>query len=154
MTEDEQVREADREPARRTPPHPVRVLVAKLGLDTHDVGAKLIAQALRDAGMEVIYLGGRNTPGTVAAAAVQEDIDVVGVSMLSGAHRVLVTRLLRALDDAGADDVGVLVGGVISEADARRYMGEPHVIGVFGPGSFVTDVIDRIHSHVRVAQEA
>src|SRR5512140_1047004 len=96
---------------------PIRVLIAKPGLDGHDRGAKVVARALRDAGMEVIYTGLRQTPEQIAAAAVQEDVDVVGLSILSGAHNVLVPEVLAALTRRGADGVSVVVGGIIPEKD-------------------------------------
>src|SRR3954454_16601208 len=96
---------------------PVRVLVAKLGLDGHDRGAKVIARALRDGGMEVIYTGLRQTPEQIVAAALQEDADVVGLSILSGAHNHIVPRLMQLLREKGLDDVVVLVGGIIPDLD-------------------------------------
>jgi len=94
-----------------------RVLVAKLGLDGHDRGAKVVARALRDGGMEVVYTGLHRTPEQVVAAAVQEDVDVIGVSLLSGAHMTLVPRLIELLKEQGAEDIAVVVGGVIPEED-------------------------------------
>src|SRR5438105_9929865 len=94
-----------------------RVLVAKLGLDGHDRGAKVVARALRDAGMEVVYTGLHRTPEQVVSAAVQEDVDVIGVSLLSGAHMTLVPRLLELLAEQGASDVAVVVGGVVPDED-------------------------------------
>jgi methylmalonyl-CoA mutase, C-terminal domain len=96
---------------------PIRVLIAKPGLDGHDRGAKVIARALRDAGMEVIYSGLRQTPAQIAAAAVQEDVDVVGLSILSGAHNVLFPEILRELKERGGDDILVLAGGIIPDKD-------------------------------------
>ncbi len=125
-----------------------RVIVAKMGLDTHDVGAKLLAQAFRDAGMEVIYLGDRNRPDEVAAVAVEEDVDVVGVSLLSGAHRTLVPRLLLELERENLDDVGVLIGGTIPAKDGRTYAADPRVLGVFGPGSSTDRVIEVVREHI------
>jgi len=98
-------------------PRPIRVLIAKPGLDGHDRGAKVIARALRDAGMEVIYSGLRQTPAQIAAAAVQEDVDVVGLSILSGAHNVLFPEILRELKERGGDDILVLAGGIIPDKD-------------------------------------
>src|ERR1044071_4327546 len=98
----------------------VRVLIAKPGLDGHDRGAKVIARALRDAGMEVIYTGIRQTPEMIAEAALQEDVDVVGLSILSGAHLVLVPRVMAALRERGVDDAVVLVGGIIPPEDTAR----------------------------------
>ncbi len=102
------------------PPKPIRVLVAKVGLDGHDRGAKVVARALRDAGMEVIYTGLHRTPEEVVAAAAQEDVDVLGVSLLSGAHMTLVPRILERLRACGADDIAVVVGGVIPDEDVPK----------------------------------
>ncbi len=103
---------------------PIRVLIAKPGLDGHDRGAKVIARALRDAGMEVIYSGLRQTPQQIAAAAVQEDVDVVGLSILSGAHNVLVPEVLAALHERGGEGIAVVVGGIIPEKDIAPAQGE------------------------------
>jgi methylmalonyl-CoA mutase, C-terminal domain len=112
----------------------IRVLVAKPGLDGHDRGAKVVARALRDAGMEVIYTGLRQTPEMIAEAALQEDVDIVGLSILSGAHLVLVSRVMNLLRTNGQDNVLVYVGGIIPDEDipALKDMG---VAGVYGPGS-------------------
>src|SRR5438445_11707736 len=99
---------------------PGRVLVAKLGLDGHDRGAKVVARALRDGGMEVVYTGLHRTPEQVVAAAVQEDVDVIGVSLLSGAHMTLVPRLLQLLNEQGAADIAVVVGGVVPDEDVAE----------------------------------
>jgi len=117
----------------------IRVLIAKPGLDGHDRGAKVIARALRDAGMEVIYTGLRQTPEMVAEAALQEDVDVVGLSILSGAHMTLVPRIVDLLKKKGLDDVLVFVGGIIPDEDVEplKAMG---VRGVFGPGTNTLDV--------------
>src|SRR5690625_2617801 len=112
----------------------LRVLVAKPGLDGHDRGAKVIARALRDAGMEVIYTGLRQTPEQVVEAAVQEDVDVLGLSMLSGAHNTIVPKIVAGLKEQGADDITVLVGGIIPAEDAEQLQAQG-VQGVFGPGS-------------------
>lgn len=111
-----------------------RVLIAKPGLDGHDRGAKVIARALRDAGMEVIYTGLRQTPDMIAEAALQEDVDVVGLSILSGAHLALVPRVREALNANGLQDVHLIVGGIIPEQDYQplRDLG---VAGIFGPGT-------------------
>jgi len=98
-------------------PRPIRVLIAKPGLDGHDRGAKVIARALRDAGMEVIYSGLRQTPAQIAAAAIQEDVDVVGLSILSGAHNVLFPEILKLLKERGGEDILVLAGGIIPDKD-------------------------------------
>lgn len=121
----------------------IRVLIAKPGLDGHDRGAKVIARALRDAGMEVIYTGLRQTPEMVAEAALQEDVDVVGLSILSGAHMALVPRVRQLMDESGLQDVALLVGGIIPEEDiaALKAMG---ISGVFGPGTNTEDIIRHI----------
>lgn len=120
-----------------------RVLVAKLGLDGHDRGAKVVARALKDAGFEVIYTGIKQTPEMVARAAIQEDVDVVGISILSGAHMALVPEVLRLLREYGAEDVPVVVGGVIPWDDAEKLkaMG---VAEVFFPDSPLSYIIKRI----------
>lgn len=117
---------------------PIRVLIAKPGLDGHDRGAKVIARALRDAGMEVIYTGLRQTPEMIAEAALQEDVDVVGLSILSGAHMALVPRVLELLNAEDMGDVLVIVGGIIPDDDAAA-LKEMGVSAVFGPGT-ATDV--------------
>jgi methylmalonyl-CoA mutase C-terminal domain/subunit len=117
-----------------------RVLIAKPGLDGHDRGAKVIARALRDAGMEVIYTGLRQTPESIAETALQEDVAVVGLSILSGAHMTLVPRVLESLKQLGLEGVLVLVGGVIPESDAEHLMTQG-VDGVFGPGTSMDEVI-------------
>lgn len=116
-----------------------RVLIAKPGLDGHDRGAKVIARALRDAGMEVIYTGLRQTPESIAETALQEDVAVVGLSILSGAHMTLVPRVLESLKQLGLEGVLVLVGGVIPESDAEHLMTQG-VDGVFGPGTSMDEV--------------
>ncbi len=122
---------------------PVRVLIAKPGLDGHDRGAKVIARALRDAGMEVIYTGLRQTPEMIAEAALQEDVDVVGLSILSGAHMALVPRIRQLMDENGLQDVALLVGGIIPDEDIPqlRNMG---VSGIFGPGTNTEDIAEHI----------
>ena len=117
-----------------------RVLVAKPGLDGHDRGAKVIARAFRDAGMEVIYTGLRQTPESIAETALQEDVAVVGLSILSGAHMTLFPRVLDSLKQLGLEDVLVLVGGVIPDADGEALMGQG-VDGVFGPGTSMEEVV-------------
>jgi len=121
----------------------IRVLVAKPGLDGHDRGAKVIARALRDAGMEVIYTGLRQTPEQIVDAAIEEDVDVLGISILSGAHNTLVPKILDGLKAQGADDITVVVGGIIPTDDARR-LKELGVAEVFGPGSSLKDIIEFI----------
>ncbi len=128
------------------------VLLAKLGLDGHDRGVKVIARALRDAGMEVVYLGMRISPDQVAMAALQEDVDVIGISILSGAHMRLIPRLTQALDDRGVDDVLLMVGGTIPEEDVAplQSMG---VDAVFPVGAFTRTMIDYIDSRVKPARD-
>ena len=130
-----------------TPRETIRVLVAKPGLDGHDRGAKIIARALRDAGMEVIYTGIRQTPEMIVEAAVQEDVDVVGLSILSGAHMELFPVLLDGLKARGKDDAIVVAGGIIPEDDfpALKKMG---VAGVFGPGASTKEIIEFIREKV------
>lgn len=125
----------------------IRVLIAKPGLDGHDRGAKLIARALRDAGMEVIYTGLRQTPQMITAAALQEDVDVVGMSILSGAHMTLVPRVIESLKEAGLSDVAIFVGGIIPDEDwpALKEMG---VSAVYGPGTTTQQVIDAVRKLV------
>ena len=120
-----------------------RILIAKPGLDGHDRGAKVIARALRDAGFEVIYTGLRQTPEMIAEAALQEDVDAVGLSILSGAHRTLVPRILELLRANGQDDVAVFVGGIIPEMDAGELLAAG-VKAVYGPGASTAQVIDDI----------
>jgi methylmalonyl-CoA mutase C-terminal domain/subunit len=125
----------------------IRVLIAKPGLDGHDRGAKVIARALRDAGMEVIYTGLRQTPEMIAEAALQEDVDVVGLSILSGAHMALVPRIRQVMDENGLNDVTLLLGGIIPDEDipALREMG---VSGIFGPGTHTEDIAAYIRREV------
>ena len=113
-----------------SPAKPIRVLIAKVGLDGHDRGAKVVARCLRDAGMEVIYTGLHRTPEEVVAAAVQEDVDILGISLLSGAHMTLVPRIIELLRQSRADDVRLVVGGVVPDEDvpALRTMGVADVI--------------------------
>jgi methylmalonyl-CoA mutase C-terminal domain/subunit len=134
---------------------PIRVLVAKPGLDGHDRGAKVVAAALRDAGMEVVYTGLHQTPEMIASAAVQEDVDVVGLSILSGAHMTLFPRVRQLLTDQGRDDVLITGGGIIpkEDMDALERLG----IGkLFGPGTPTTDLVDYIKEwfSARQSQEA
>ncbi|HEX7580630.1 MAG TPA: cobalamin B12-binding domain-containing protein [Thermoanaerobaculia bacterium] len=126
---------------------PIRVLIAKPGLDGHDRGAKVIARALRDAGMEVIYSGLRQTPDQIAAAAVQEDVDVVGLSILSGAHNVLVPEVLSALKERGGDGIAVVLGGIIPEKDIGP-LKQAGVREIFLPGTSTARTVDVIRSLV------
>lgn len=121
----------------------IRVLIAKPGLDGHDRGAKIIARALRDAGMEVIYTGLRQTPEMIVDAALQEDVDVIGLSILSGAHMVLVPRIMELLKANELDHVRVFVGGIIPDGDAPKLM-EMGVTGVHGPGTSTELVVQEI----------
>ena len=126
--------------------NPIRVLVAKPGLDGHDRGAKVIARALRDAGMEVIYTGIRQTPRMVVQAAAQEDVSVLGLSILSGAHMELLPEIMRLLGEQGMDDVLVVLGGIVPEED-REALSEIGVSAVFGPGTSTNDIIEYINTH-------
>lgn len=132
---------------RTEPSRSIRVLVAKPGLDGHDRGAKVVARALRDAGMEVIYTGIRQTPEMIAEAALQEDVDVVGLSILSGAHMALFPRIIELLTAYGLGDVLVVAGGIIPDEDVPR-LRELGVRGVFGPGTSTHDIIAFIRSEL------
>ena len=125
----------------------IRVLIAKPGLDGHDRGAKVIARALRDAGMEVVYTGIRQTPEMIVEAALQEDVDVIGMSILSGAHMALFPRVMELLHENGMDDVLVVAGGIIPDEDmpALQEMG---VKGIFGPGTSTDEIVEFIRQHV------
>jgi methylmalonyl-CoA mutase C-terminal domain/subunit len=126
----------------------LRVVIAKPGLDGHDRGAKVIARALRDAGMEVIYTGLRQTPEQIASAALQEDADVIGLSILSGAHNHIAPRLMQLLKEKGLDDVLVLIGGIIPGVDIPK-LKEIGVKGIFLPGTSMQDIIDFISANAR-----
>jgi methylmalonyl-CoA mutase C-terminal domain/subunit len=126
----------------------VRVVLAKPGLDGHDRGAKVIARALRDAGMEVIYTGLRQTPEQIVSAALQEDADAIGLSILSGAHNHIVPKLMSLLEEQGLDDVLVLVGGIVPDVDIPR-LKALGVGGVFPPGTPMREIVDFIGAHVR-----
>jgi methylmalonyl-CoA mutase C-terminal domain/subunit len=126
----------------------IRVLVAKPGLDGHDRGAKVIARALRDAGMEVIYTGLRQTPEMIASAALQEDVDAVGISILSGAHNTLCPRIVDLLRENGMDDTLVVVGGIVPQEDIGTLKSKG-VSEVFLPGTSTEDIVDFISSNVR-----
>jgi methylmalonyl-CoA mutase C-terminal domain/subunit len=125
----------------------IRVLIAKPGLDGHDRGAKVVARALRDAGMEVIYTGIRQTPEMIVEAALQEDVDVVGLSILSGAHMALCPRVIELLRSQGMDDVVVLVGGIIPDEDVEP-LKQLGVKGVFGPGTSTGEIVEFIRQQV------
>ncbi len=127
---------------------PIRVLVAKPGLDGHDRGAKVIARALRDAGMEVIYTGLRQTPEMIVNAAIQEDVDCVGLSILSGAHNAIVPRVTSLLREKGAADILVVVGGTIPEQDIA-FLKEQGVSAIFGPGTSLDATVSFIREHVK-----
>lgn len=127
--------------------HAIRVLIAKPGLDGHDRGAKVIARALRDAGMEVIYTGLRQTPEMVAEAALQEDVDIVGLSILSGAHLALVPRIREMMDANGLNAVPVIVGGIIPDED-RDKLADMGIAGVFGPGTNTDEIVAHIRGLV------
>ena len=126
----------------------LRVVIAKPGLDGHDRGAKVIARALRDAGMEVIYTGLRQTPEQVVAAALQEDADVIGLSILSGAHNHIAPRLMELLKEKGLDDVLVVIGGIIPDVDIPK-LRQIGVKGVFLPGTPMQDIVDFINTNAR-----
>ncbi len=126
----------------------IRVLVAKPGLDGHDRGAKVIARALRDAGMEVIYTGLRQTPEMIAAAALQEDVDAVGVSILSGAHNTLCPRIVQLLREKGMDNVLVLVGGIVPQEDLPQ-LKQQGVAEIFLPGTSTEDIVKFLHDNVK-----
>jgi len=121
----------------------VRVLIAKPGLDGHDRGAKVVARSMRDAGMEVIYTGLRQTPEMIAEAALQEDVDAIGLSILSGAHMALVPRLMELLRQQGQGNVRVLIGGIIPDEDVPR-LKELGVVEVFGPGTSTKTIVDAV----------
>jgi methylmalonyl-CoA mutase, C-terminal domain len=128
----------------------IRVVIAKPGLDGHDRGAKVIARALRDAGMEVIYTGLRQTPEQVVAAALQEDADVIGLSILSGAHTKICPRVMELVRQHGLDDVLVLVGGIIPNVDVPN-LEAIGIKGIFRPGSTMKEIVEFIERHVRSA---
>jgi methylmalonyl-CoA mutase C-terminal domain/subunit len=126
----------------------IRVLMGKPGLDGHDRGIKVVARALRDAGMEVIYTGLRQTPEMIAESALQEDVDVVGLSILSGAHMALLPRILDLLKANGQEDVKVFVGGIIPDEDSPR-LKELGVVGVYGPGTLTEQIVEDVRKAVR-----
>ena len=126
----------------------IRVLVAKPGLDGHDRGAKVVARALRDSGMEVIYTGLRQTPEMIAEAALQEDVDVVGLSILSGAHMALAPRIMDLLKANGQTNVKVFIGGIVPDEDIPQLM-EMGIAGVYGPGASTEDIVKDIKNAVK-----
>ena len=126
--------------------HKTRVVIAKPGLDGHDRGARVIARALRDAGMEVIYTGLRQTPEQIVAAALQEDADVIGLSILSGAHMHICTRIMTLLEEQGLRDMLVVVGGIIPDVDIPK-LNEIGVRGIFLPGTTMQDIVDFIEKN-------
>jgi methylmalonyl-CoA mutase, C-terminal domain len=130
----------------------IRVVIAKPGLDGHDRGAKVIARALRDAGMEVIYMGLRQTPEQIVGAALQEDADVIGLSILSGAHMHICPRVMALLEEKGLQDVLVVVGGIIPDVDIPRLQ-DMGIRGIFLPGTPMQGIIDFITRNVRTRVE-
>jgi len=132
----------------RRPMRKLRIVIAKPGLDGHDRGAKVIARALRDAGMEVIYTGLRQTPEQIVSAALQEDADVIGLSILSGAHNHIAPKLMSLLKEKGLDDVLVVIGGIIPDVDIPR-LGALGIKGVFLPGTPMQDIVTFINEHAR-----
>ncbi len=124
---------------------PIKVLVAKPGLDGHDRGAKVIARALRDAGMEVVYTGIRQTAEMIVHAAIQEDVNVLGLSILSGAHLEIIPRIMEMLEEQDMTDVLVILGGIIPEDD-RKYLKDIGVTEIFGPGTSTFEIVDYIKS--------
>jgi methylmalonyl-CoA mutase, C-terminal domain len=134
------------------PDRPIKVLIAKPGLDGHDRGAKVLARGLRDEGFEVVYTGLRQQPEMVVNAALQEDVDVVGLSILSGAHMTLLPRITAGLREQGMDDVLVLAGGIIPDDDIVA-LREAGVDAVFGPGTTIGEVAEYIRTNVRPREE-
>jgi len=126
--------------ARDTKKSPIRVLIAKPGLDGHDRGAKVVARALRDAGMEVIYAGLRQTPEEIVRAALEEDVDLIGLSILSGAHMALFPRVLALLKEQGGRGIPVFAGGIIPDEDARR-LKRAGIRAIFGPGTSLEEIV-------------
>ena len=132
----------------------IRVLVAKPGLDGHDRGAKVIARALRDAGMEVIYTGLQQTPSMIVEAALQEDVDVIGLSILCGAHMRLLPRVMQLLHEQQMDDVLVVAGGIISDADAAILREQHGIAAVYGPGASTQNIVKFIQENVGTQHSA
>jgi methylmalonyl-CoA mutase C-terminal domain/subunit len=137
--------------ARQSKPAPIRVLIAKPGLDGHDRGAKVVARALRDAGMEVIYAGLRQTPEDIVSAAVEEDVDLIGLSCLSGAHMALFPKVLELLRVQKVKDVPVFAGGIIPDEDAKK-LKKLGVRAVFGPGTTLEEIVTTARAIARRAQ--
>ena len=131
----------------------IRVIIAKPGLDGHDRGAKVIARALRDAGMEVIYTGLRQTPEQIVAAALQEDADVIGLSILSGAHNHICPRVMDLLKEKGLTDVLVVIGGIIPDVDVPK-LEAIGISGIFLPGSAMQGIVEFIQRHARMRMES
>ncbi len=131
-----------------SPTRPIRVLVAKAGLDGHDRGAKIIARALRDAGMEVLYTGLRKTPESIVQAAIQEDVDCIGLSILSGAHNALVPRMMALLKEQKAEDILVVLGGTIPQADIPGLQAHG-VAAVFGPGTPLDTIVQFLRDNIK-----
>lgn len=127
----------------------IRVLIAKPGLDGHDRGAKVICRSLRDAGFEVIYTGLRRTPEEIVHSAIQEDVDLIGLSILSGAHNVLFPKIMNLLKEKGADDIAVIAGGIIPDKDIR-FLKKIGIAEVFLPGSSTQDIVDWIDKNVKM----
>jgi len=127
---------------------PIRVLIAKPGLDGHDRGAKVVARALRDAGMEVIYAGLRQTPEEIVRAALEEDVDLIGLSILSGAHMALFPRILALLKEQGGQTIPVFAGGIIPDEDARR-LKKAGIRAIFGPGTSLEEIVTTAQSLAR-----
>ena len=136
------------EPAAESTTRPIRILIAKPGLDGHDRGAKIIARALRDAGMEVIYTGLRQTPELIVSGALQEDVEYIGLSILSGAHTVIVPRVMQLLKENGMDDVQVILGGIIPDADLEE-MKKIGAAAVFQPGTPLQSIVDFLRENRR-----
>jgi methylmalonyl-CoA mutase C-terminal domain/subunit len=134
------------------PDRPIKVLIAKPGLDGHDRGAKVLARGLRDEGFEVVYTGLRQTPDMVATAALQEDVDVVGLSILSGAHMTLLPRIVKLLRERGMDDVLVTAGGIIPDDDIPA-LKDAGVAKVFGPGTTIGEVAEYLRANARPRDE-
>lgn len=126
----------------------LRVLVAKPGLDGHDRGAKIVARALRDAGMEVIYTGRRQSPDQIVRSAIQEDVDAIGLSSLSGAHETIFRKVLKLLKERKAGNILVFGGGIIPKDDADN-LKQLGIVEIFGPGSYTKDIVSRIESEIK-----